>query len=39
VRWDTGCFSRFTLSAGQTRLEAMNVPPGAVVPGRRLGAV
>ncbi|QQQ79205.1 histidine phosphatase family protein [Saccharothrix sp. 6-C] len=34
LRWDTGCFSRFTLSAGQTRLETMNVPPDAVVPGR-----
>ncbi|WP_197289668.1 histidine phosphatase family protein [Saccharothrix sp. NRRL B-16348] len=39
LRWDTGCFSRFTLSAEQTRLEAMNVPPSSVVPGRRLGAV
>ena len=39
LRWDTGCFSRFTLSAGQTRLEAVNVPPSAVVRGRRLGAV
>ncbi|XVS68196.1 histidine phosphatase family protein [Actinosynnema sp. CA-299493] len=39
LRWDTGCFSRFTLSAEQTRLEAMNLPPVAVVPGRRLGAV
>lgn len=37
-RWDTGCFSRFTLSPEQTRLEAMNVPPSAVVPGLRLGA-
>lgn len=39
LRWDTGCFSRFTLSAEQTRLEAMNLPPGAVVSGLRLGAV
>jgi broad specificity phosphatase PhoE len=39
LRWDTGCFSRFTLSAEQPRLEAMNVPPSAVVPGLRLGAV
>ncbi|MEU4766575.1 histidine phosphatase family protein [Actinosynnema sp. NPDC023794] len=39
VRWDTGCFSRFTLAAGQTRLEAMNLPPGSVVSDRRLGAV
>jgi probable phosphoglycerate mutase len=38
-RWDTGCFSRFTLSAGQTRLEVMNIAPGSVVPGLRLGAV
>ncbi|MFE2752917.1 histidine phosphatase family protein [Actinosynnema sp. NPDC059335] len=39
LRWDTGCFSRFTLSAGQTRLEAMNIAPGSVVRGLRLGAV
>ena len=30
-RWDTGCFSRFTLSAHQTRLEAMNTGPESVV--------
>lgn len=39
LRWDTGCFSRFTLSADQTRLEAMNVAPDSVVRGLRLGAV
>ncbi|MER5266374.1 histidine phosphatase family protein [Actinosynnema sp. NPDC002837] len=39
LRWDTGCFSRFTLSAEETRVEAVNVPPGSVVPGRRLGGV
>ncbi|NUS63913.1 MAG: histidine phosphatase family protein [Saccharothrix sp.] len=39
LRWDTGCFSRFTLSPERTRLEAMNLPPSAVVPGLRLGAV
>lgn len=37
-RWDTGCFSRFTLSAEETRLEAMNVAPSSVIPGLRLGA-
>lgn len=30
LRWNTGCFSRFTLSPEQTRLEAMNVTPNAV---------
>ncbi|ROO86726.1 putative phosphoglycerate mutase [Actinocorallia herbida] len=38
-RWGTGCFSRFTLSPRETRLEAMNLPPGAVVSGLDLGAV
>ncbi|PSL51845.1 putative phosphoglycerate mutase [Saccharothrix carnea] len=38
LRWDTGCFSRFTLSAGWTRLESMNLAPGSVVRGRQLGA-
>ncbi|WP_344597758.1 histidine phosphatase family protein [Actinomadura vinacea] len=38
-RWDTGSFSRFTLTARETRLEAMNLGPSAVVPGRDLGAV
>ena len=38
-RWDTGCFSRFTLSPRETRLEAMNLGPSAVVSGLDLGAV
>ncbi|MGY5309162.1 histidine phosphatase family protein [Nocardia gipuzkoensis] len=39
LRWDTGCFSRFTLSAEETKLEAMNIGPSSVVSGLRLGAV
>ncbi len=38
-RWDTGSFSRFTISARGTRLEALNVGPGAVVAGVEMGAV
>jgi broad specificity phosphatase PhoE len=38
-RWGTGCFSRFTLSFRETRLEAMNLGPSAVVSGLELGAV
>lgn len=38
-RWDTGCFSRFTVSAKWTRLEAMNLGPSAVVAGLDMGAV
>lgn len=38
-RWDTGCFSRFTLSPRETRLEAMNLGPSAVVSGLDMGAV
>nr|WP_067470537.1 histidine phosphatase family protein [Nocardia amamiensis] len=39
LRWDTGCFSRFTLSATETKIEAMNIAPSSVVPGLHLGAV
>jgi broad specificity phosphatase PhoE len=38
-RWGTGCFSRFTLSSLETRIEALNLAPSAVVPGLELGAV
>ncbi len=38
-RWGTGCFSRFTLSSRETRIEALNLAPSAVVPGLELGAV
>lgn len=30
LRWDAGCFSRFTLSAEGLRLEALNVSPDSV---------
>jgi probable phosphoglycerate mutase len=39
MSWHTGCFSRFLLSGPTTRLEAMNIPPSAVVRGIRSGAV
>jgi probable phosphoglycerate mutase len=39
LRWDTGCFSRFTISPEGITIGGVNLPPSAVVRGSRWGAV
>lgn len=39
LRWDTGCFSRFTISPEGITIGGINLPPSAVVQGSRWGAV
>jgi broad specificity phosphatase PhoE len=39
LRWDTGCFSRFTISKEEIKIGGLNLPPSAVVRGLRLGSV